>query len=72
MISNYLNDMDHFGIAFYLDGVLKRVGLAEFSDALWKTDSGLTYPEIIDLSLWALTGAPADEAREEEQDVQAS
>ena len=64
-MTNYLNDMDHFGIAFYLDGVLKRVGLAEFSGALWKTDSGLTYPEIIDLSLWALTGTPIEAGEEE-------
>jgi len=66
MISNYLNDMDHFGIALNLDGVLRRVGLEEFSDSLWAPNSRLTYPEMIDLSLWALTGAPADEARESE------
>ena len=66
------DDTDHLSIACLLDDVLKKVGLQEFSDDLWWRESGLTYAEIINLSLWALTGAPADEAREEEQDVQAS
>ena len=61
--------MDCLSIACLLDDVLKMVGLREFSDDLWWRDSGLTYPEIIDLSLWALTGAPADEAREGEEEA---
>jgi len=58
--------MDTIGIACDLDSILKMVGLEDFGDALWRPDSGLTYPEIINLSLWALTGAPADETRESE------
>ena len=55
---------DNLGIALDLANVLQKVGLGQFSDALWKTDSGLTYPEIIGLSMWALTGAPAESSRE--------
>ena len=55
---------DNLGIALDLANVLQKVGLGQFSDALWRPDSGLTYPEIIDLSLWALTGAPAESSRE--------
>ena len=56
--------MDYFEIAYDLNSILEQVGLAEFSDALWQPDSGLTYSEIIYLSMWALTGAPAESARE--------
>ena len=58
--------MDYFEIAYDLNSILEQVGLAEFSDALWRLDSGLTYSEIINLSMWALTGAPAESAREGE------
>jgi len=61
--------MDYFEIAYDLNGILKTVGLGEFGDALWAPDSRLTYPEIVNLSLWALTGAPADEARESKEEA---
>jgi len=57
--------MDYFAIACKLDSILRLVGLEEFGDDLWMLDRNydevLTYTEIIDLSLWALTGAPANE-----------